>query len=138
MKPKEPGSSFTKKVLTGGAAKSDVWLQIFADCFQTAVEIPDGTELGALGAAIAGGVACGCFVDYHQAIDNMVSFSKRIEPNPDMKDIYQEKYARYKKVIQTLDPIWKDLSMLGNPPKRPAGVPGADPTKEYRCYDVNY
>ncbi|MBW8017591.1 MAG: carbohydrate kinase [Planctomycetes bacterium] len=96
--------------LTGGAAKSDVWLQIFADCFQTAVEIPDGTELGALGAAIAGGVACGCFVDYHQAIDNMVSFSKRIEPNLDMKNLYEEKYARYKKVIQTLDPIWKDLS----------------------------
>ena len=95
--------------LTGGAAKSDVWLQIFADCFQTTVEIPDGTELGALGAAIAGGVASGCFDDYGQAIDSMVNFSTRIEPNPDMKELYEEKYGRYKKVIEALDPVWKDL-----------------------------
>lgn len=96
--------------LTGGAARSDVWLQIFADCFQTTVEIPDGTEQGTLGAAIAAGVAVGCFKDYRQAIDKMVSFSKRIEPNTDMKELYEEKYARYKKVIKALDPIWKKLS----------------------------
>ncbi|MBW8036462.1 MAG: carbohydrate kinase [Planctomycetes bacterium] len=95
--------------LTGGAARSDVWLQIFADCFQSTVEIPDGTEQGTLGAAIAAGVAVGCFKDYQEAIDKMVSFSKRIEPNPEMKDLYQEKYYRYKKIIETLDPVWKDL-----------------------------
>jgi len=96
--------------LTGGAARSDVWTQIFADVFQTTVEIPDGTELGALGAAIAAGVASGCFKDYNEAIEKMVSFSKRIEPNPDMKKVYEEKYARYKKVIEALDPIWKEIS----------------------------
>ena len=96
--------------LTGGAARSEVWLQIFADVFQTTVEIPDGTELGALGAAIAAGVGCGCFEDYPQAIDIMVSFSKRVEPNPAMKALYEEKYAKYKKVIATLDPIWKELA----------------------------
>ncbi len=96
--------------LTGGAARSDVWLQIFADCFQTTIEIPDGTELGALGAAISAGVATGCFKDYPEAIDSMVSFSKKIKPNPAMKDLYQEKYTRYRKVIETLDPIWKELA----------------------------
>ena len=96
--------------LTGGAARSDVWIQIFADCFQTTVEIPDGTELGTLGAAIAAGVASGCFKDFQGAIEKMVSFSKRIEPNPDMKKLYEEKYAKYKKVIETLDPIWKELN----------------------------
>ena len=95
--------------LAGGAARSDVWTQIFADVFQTTVEIPDGTELGALGSAIAAGVASGCFKDYNEAIEKMVSFSKKIEPNPDMKDLYEEKYARYKKVIKALDPIWKEI-----------------------------
>jgi L-xylulokinase len=33
--------------LTGGAARSEVWVQIFADVYQTPVEIPQGTELGA-------------------------------------------------------------------------------------------
>ncbi len=39
--------------LTGGGARSRQWVQIFADVFQTPVEIPSGTELGALGAAKA-------------------------------------------------------------------------------------
>jgi len=95
--------------LTGGAARSDVWLQIFADCFQSTVEIPDGTELGALGAAIAAGVAVGCFTDYYKAIESMVRFSKTVTPNPAASDIYQQKYSRYRKVIQTLTPAWKDL-----------------------------
>lgn len=92
--------------LTGGAARSNVWLQIFADVFQIPVQIPDGTELGALGAAIAAGVAAGCFADYDQAVQAMVHFSRLVEPNPDRAELYQAKYERYRKVIETLDPVW--------------------------------
>jgi L-xylulokinase len=95
--------------LTGGAARSDVWLQIFADCFGCTVEIPDGTELGALGAAIAAGVAVECFADYYTAIESMVSFSKKSTPNPITKEIYQQKYQNYRKAIDTLEPLWKEL-----------------------------
>ena len=41
--------------LTGGAARSEPWTQIFADVFQMPVEIPAGTELGALGVAMTAG-----------------------------------------------------------------------------------
>ena len=92
--------------LTGGAARSQVWLQIFADVFQVPVQIPDGTELGALGAAIAAGVAQGCFADYAQAVEAMVHFSRRVEPNQDQADVYQAKYDRHQSVIETLDPVW--------------------------------
>ncbi len=96
--------------LTGGASRSTEWVQIFADILQVPFEIPDGTELGALGAAIAAGVACGCFNGYNEAIEKMVSFSRLQEPNAAMKSLYEEKYDRYKKVISALDPIWKDIS----------------------------
>jgi L-xylulokinase len=96
--------------LTGGASRSTEWVQVFADILQVPFEIPDGTELGALGAAIAAGVACGCFDGYNEAIEKMVSFSRLQEPNPAMKSVYEEKYDRYKKVIAALDPIWKDIS----------------------------
>ena len=95
--------------LTGGAAQSEVWVQIFADVFQTPVEIPHGTELGALGAAIAASVAAECYPDYQTAIKGMVSFSRVQKPNPKLKDIYKAKYERYKKTITALDPVWKDL-----------------------------
>jgi len=92
--------------LTGGAARSDVWLQIFADCFQATIEVPQGSELGTMGAAISAGVAAGCFKDYHEAIDKMVKFAKRIKPNPEAKELYEKKYARYRKVVDALDAVW--------------------------------
>jgi len=95
--------------LTGGAARSEVWLQIFADIFATPVQIPDGTELGALGAAIAAAVAQGEFPDYPKAVEKMVRFSKTIQPNPDRIDLYKAKYNRYNEVIEALDPVWKQL-----------------------------
>ncbi len=96
--------------LTGGAARSEVWVQIFADCFQVPVETPDATELGALGAAIAGSVAVGCHAGYDEAVEAMVHFSGRQDPDPETKDVYAAKYRRYKKVIAALDPIWKELA----------------------------
>jgi L-xylulokinase len=94
---------------TGGAARSKVWVQMFADCFQIPIEIPAGTELGALGAAIAAGVACGCYSTYEEAVNAMTSIARRQEPDPTQKEIYTEKYGRYKKVVAALNPIWKDL-----------------------------
>jgi len=96
--------------LTGGAARSQVWLQIFADIFQVPVQIPDGTELGALGAAIAAGVAQGCFADYTQAVEAMVHFSRRIEPDSGQAEVYRTKYERHQNVIDTLDPVWRQLA----------------------------
>jgi len=95
--------------LTGGASQSRVWVQIFADCFQTPVEIPEGTELGALGAAIAAGVASGCYRSYEEAIEHMVRFSQFVQPDQDVAETYAAKYERYKKVLTTLAPVWKDF-----------------------------
>jgi L-xylulokinase len=95
--------------LTGGAARSEVWVQVFADVFQTPVQVPDGTELGALGAAIAAAVAVGCYPGYREAVAAMVRFARRQDPDPAKKDLYEAKYRRYRKTIAALDPVWKDL-----------------------------
>ena len=90
--------------LTGGAAHSEVWVQIFADCFQIPVEVPAASELGALGAAIDGSVAVGCYKDYNEAVQTMVTFSKVQSPNPGQKEIYYSKYRNYNNLINALDP----------------------------------
>jgi L-xylulokinase len=94
--------------LTGGGARSAVWVQIYADAFQTPVQIPDGTELGALGACIAAGVAAGVYKDYAEAIGAMVRFSRRQEPDPSRAGLYAAKYERWLKTIDALDPLWGD------------------------------
>ena len=44
-----PSSLSIQIRFTGGAARSRVWAQIFADVLGVPVDIPEGTELGALG-----------------------------------------------------------------------------------------
>ena len=96
--------------LAGGAARSRPWVQIFADCFGAPVEIPAGSELGALGAAICAGVAVGLFPDYPAAVGAMVRLDRVQQPDPAQKDLYAEKLARYQKALEALGPAWKELA----------------------------
>jgi L-xylulokinase len=95
--------------LTGGAARSRVWVQIFADAFQVPVEIPAGGELGALGAAICAGVAGGCFKDFPAAVKAMVRYARMQKPDPAKKELYEAKFRRCDEVISALAAVWKGL-----------------------------
>ncbi|GAK55176.1 L-xylulose kinase LyxK [Candidatus Vecturithrix granuli] len=95
--------------ITGGAARSEVWCQMFADVLQAPLEVMSGTELGTLGAAMCAGVATGHFPSLERASENMVQVVRTILPNPDNKTIYEEKYANYKKTVETLASLWKHV-----------------------------
>lgn len=94
--------------LAGGAAKSRVWVQMFADVLQTPVEVARSSELGALGSAICAGVATGHFDSFEHASNNMVDVLYTAVPDPEKAEAYNKKYARYRKVIDALDGIWDD------------------------------
>ncbi|WP_026894394.1 FGGY-family carbohydrate kinase [Clostridiisalibacter paucivorans] len=96
--------------IAGGAAKSEVWIQIFADILQTPIEVTTSTELGALGAAICAGIATGDFESFKSASDSMVKVAYTCYPNKDNKEIYDKKYNLYKKSIEVLTPLWSNLS----------------------------
>jgi L-xylulokinase len=88
--------------LTGGASRSAVWTQMFADIFQVPVEVPEGTELGALGAAVAAAVACGLHASYEQAVAAMTRVARRFEPNPLLEGVYRARYEKYLKAVKAL------------------------------------
>lgn len=88
--------------LSGGAANSDVWVQIFADAFQIPIDVIEDKEIGAQGAAIAAGIAAGIYTDYEDAVKKTVKITKTIYPRPEYKEIYEEKYATYRAVIDAL------------------------------------
>ena len=95
--------------LSGGAANSDVWVQIFADVMQTEIAVIKDKELGAQGAAMAAGIAAGIYRDYQDAGDKTISISKVVKPRLSYKSIYEEKYARYRAVVDALNPIWSQF-----------------------------
>lgn len=93
--------------LSGGAANSDVWVQIFADALQIPIDVTADKELGCLGACIAAGIAAGVYPDYPTAIEKTVQINKTVYPRPEYKDIYEKKYQTYRSVVDGLNGAWK-------------------------------
>jgi len=56
-----------------GGARSEVWTQMFADTLEVLIEVPDGIETGARGAAIAAGIGAGVYANFTEAVEQAVS-----------------------------------------------------------------
>lgn len=55
---------------------------------------------------MAAASAAGVYKDYEGAAKHMVHVSGRVEPNPQMHEIYQKKYEKYHAVSKALDTVW--------------------------------
>ena len=93
--------------LSGGAANSDVWVQIFADALQIPIDVIEDKELGAQGAAIAAGIAAGVYADYEEGIRRTVKITKTVQPRPEYGPVYEKKYQTYRRVIEGLSSVWE-------------------------------
>lgn len=86
--------------LTGGAARSPFWAQIFADTCNRPVEVVDAPEVGALGAAICAAVAGGLYPTLNEAIAAMSRIVRRHEPNAENVAILQDRYREFTRLDQ--------------------------------------
>ena len=98
--------------LSGGAAKSPVWTQMFADIMKLPVETVEADEAGALGCAIAAASATGVYQDLNEAIGNMSRIREAVLPNPDRFEIYDRKYSLYVHALECLDGLWDGMQRL--------------------------
>ena len=90
---------------TGGATRSEVWMQLFADIIGIPMEIPKGTQLGALGAAMAAAVCCDLYKDFPKAVKNMTRIKQRFIPDINRSVIYEKKYQQYKNFIRQITTV---------------------------------
>lgn len=81
--------------LAGGASKSDIWSQIFADICGLPVEVSEGEEIGALGAAICAAVATGFYSDISEATKSMCRITRTALPNPELREFYEGRYRQF-------------------------------------------
>ena len=87
-------------VLSGGAANSDVFGQMFADVCGLPVSIPAQTQTGALGGAILCLYATGRYASLTEAIERMVSYKKTFVPNP--SSYYAAKYEAFLQLFRKI------------------------------------
>jgi xylulokinase len=89
--------------VSGGGARSELWLRILASVLGLPLETTESEEGSAFGAALLAGVRAGVFSDADDAVARCVRVRRRIEPEWD----YEHGYRRFRRLYPTLRPLEK-------------------------------
>ena len=90
--------------VSGGGARSDLWLRILASVLELPLQRTAADEGASFGAALLGGVAAGVFADVHQAVAACVRPGAVIEPEPGWIEPYREARERFVALYPALHP----------------------------------
>jgi len=88
--------------ISGGGARSRLWLEIVASVLGVPLELTESEEGSAFGAALLGGVAGGVFRDVDEAVARCVRVTSTVEPNTAWSDAYREAHERYRALYPAL------------------------------------
>jgi xylulokinase len=91
--------------VSGGGARSVVWLEIVASVLDLPLEVCAADEGAAFGAAMLGGIAAGVFEDAPAAVDACVRVTRTIEPRPEWVERYAEVLPRFRELYPALRPL---------------------------------
>jgi xylulokinase len=87
--------------VSGGGARSELWLRILASVLGLPLETTESEEGSAFGAALLSGVRTGVFSDADDAVSRCVRVQRRIDPEWD----YADGYRRFRELYPTLRPL---------------------------------
>jgi len=121
---KEYGVPIERVVCCGGIAeKNDVFMQIYADVIGQPMLIAGSPQTPALGSAVSAAVTAGAeaggYDSWTEAQDRMTTIkSKKFEPRPDAKVVYDELYALYRELHDAFGGVAGARADLGSLMKR--------------------
>jgi xylulokinase len=98
----ELGSAPALGRVSGGGARSELWLAIVASVLELPLERVAVAEGAAFGAALLGGVAAGTWADVHTAVAATIKPAGRIEPVREWVEVYRERRERYRALYPAL------------------------------------
>ena len=96
----------------GGGSRSPVWKRIEADVLGLSVATMRQPDAGTLGAAMLAGVGIGSWPDVATAAAAVVEAGRIFTPNPDHRDVYDERYATCVAGYESLTPVFPNLPGL--------------------------
>ena len=89
--------------VSGGGARSRLWLQVVASTLGIPLELTAAEEGAAFGAALLGAVAAGAFSDVHEAVEECVRPRERFEPDAGWMRAYEAGYPRFRALYPSLE-----------------------------------
>lgn len=109
---KENGFTASELYVAGGATNSDLYLQIHSDVSNLPIYVPSVAQAPSLGSAILASVAAGVYEDISEAIENMISFDKKIVPNYENHLTYKEVFKKYSEVYPKFNDWMRETTAL--------------------------
>jgi xylulokinase len=88
--------------VSGGGARSELWLKIVASVLDLPLERTESEEGSAYGAALLAGVREGVFEDAADATARCVRVRDVVDPDPAWVEAYANGYERYRSLYPTL------------------------------------
>jgi xylulokinase len=88
--------------VSGGGARSELWLRIVASALGLPLERMAVEEGAAYGAALLGGIAAGVYADAGQAIEACIRVRSAIEPKLAWQKAYAAGYGRFREFYPAL------------------------------------
>lgn len=82
-------------LIGGGGAREEKWVQLRADITGKRYQRLHDFESSALGSAMLASVGLGIYESVSEAAEHMVSIEKTFIPNPEVRELYEEKYQEY-------------------------------------------
>jgi len=113
----DPDRAFRTATLSGGAAKSQLWAQIFADTLGMTLRLSDCLETGARGAAIAAAIGAGLFDGFDAATGAMARHTEEITPDPAAQAQLDARYRRWCAYRDALGAAWAPPQVLAFEPR---------------------
>jgi len=99
---RELGVEPTVGRVSGGGARSELWLKIVASVLGIPLERTAVEEGAAYGAALLGAVRAGVFADAHEAVAACVHVRDTVEPDQEWARVYDEGYSRFRSLYPAL------------------------------------
>lgn len=90
----------------GGAANSELWVQIKADITGKTINVPTSDTATTLGAVILAGIGCGLYKSYDEAVDKTIVITRTQTPNQENMKIYKKGMERYLKLSEVLTDVF--------------------------------
>ena len=109
---RELGMEINRIFASGGGVRSALWRQMLADVFDTEIVTTNAAEGAAYGAAMLAGIGTRRYADAAQAADAMIHVTGTAEPNPDVRQIYEDTYGTYRSLYPKLKDSFRTLSAL--------------------------
>ena len=98
------GHAASEIVVAGGAARSQLWLQMHADAANARIVCTEFGDAPLLGGAILASVGAGVWGSVEEAVGRMVKVDRVVEPKEENVGKYEKLFGAYKELAKSVRP----------------------------------